>query len=287
MPGRNPAGTHTTDDYNLGRGKAYFASLDSAGLPEAYRDLGNVVELNISVEKEELDHQSSREGLKVIDKTVVLSQKVTISSLVMDELNFENIAFFFSGASGQESNEAQTGVPTPSGNLTVTTQGRWYDLYEDASGQPSSDPQGKRIYDIGNVSIQSAEGSAMVATTDYTVDSVMGRIFVVDGGSMDAGDYDVTISPNASGAANVDVMRALTSSATEGALKFISENPASDDHQYEWQFHKVKLSAEGDVPLIGDEWTTLTVSGTAEQNSAADPDSPTLTVTTHENAVDS
>ena len=171
MPGRNPAGTHTTDDYNLGRGKAYFASLDSNGLPGAYRDLGNVVELNISVEKEELDHQSSREGLKVIDKTVVLSQKVTISSLVMDELNFENIAFFFSGASGQESNAAQTGVPTPSGNLTVTEQGRWYDLYEDASGQPTTDPQGARIYDIGAVSIQSAEGTAMVVTTDYLVDN--------------------------------------------------------------------------------------------------------------------
>ena len=125
----------------------------------------------------------------------------------------------------------------------------------------------------------------MVLTTDYTVDSVMGRIFVVDGGAMDAGDYDITIAANASGAENIDVMKALTGSATEGALKFISENPASDDHQYEWQFHKVKLSAEGDVPLIGDEWTTLTVSGTAERNETADPDSPTLTVSTHENAV--
>lgn len=286
MPGLNEAGTHTTDDYSLGRGKAFFAALSSTGLPEAYRDLGNVVELNISVEKEELDHQSTREGLKVIDKTVVLSQKVTISSLVMDELNFENIAFFFSGESEQQANAAQTGVPTPSGNLTVTEQGRSYDLYEGASGQPTTDCEGARIRDIGAVSIESAEGTAMVLTTDYTVDSVMGRIFVVDGGAMDAGDYDITIAANASGAANVDVMKALTSSATEGAFKFISENPASDDHQYEWQFHKVKLSAEGDVPLIGDEWTTLTVSGTAEQNSVADPDSPTLTVSTHENATD-
>lgn len=286
MPGQNPAGTHKTDDYSLGRGKAYFASLDANELPIEYRDLGNVVELNISVEKEELDHQASREGLKVIDKTVVLSQKVTISSLVMDELNFENIAFFFSGASGSESNAAQTGVPTPSGNLTVVTQGRWYDLYEDASGKPTTDSQGKRIYDIGTVSIDSAEGTSMVLTTDYTVDTVMGRIFVVDGGSMDAGNYDVTIAAKPAGAATIDVMRALTSSATEGALKFISENPASNDHQYEWQFHKTKLSAEGDVPLIGDEWTTLTVSGTAEQNATADPNSPTLTITTHANAIE-
>lgn len=286
MPGQNPAGTHTTDDYSLGRGKAFFASLDANDLPIEYRDLGNVVELNISVEKEELDHQASREGLKVIDKTVVLSQKVTISSLVMDELNFENIAFFFSGSASAEANAGQTGVPTPSNNLTVVTQGRWYDLYEDATGKPTTDSQGKRIYDIGAVTIQSAEGTASVLTTDYLVDSVMGRIFVVDGGNMDAGDYDITIAANASSAATVDVMKALTGSATEGALKFISENPASGDHQYEWQFHKTKLSAEGDVPLIGDEWTTLTVSGTAEQNAIADPDSPTLTVTTHENAVD-
>ena len=286
MPGRNPEGTHTTEDYNLGRGKAYFSELDANGLPGAYRDLGNVTELNISVEKEELDHQSSREGLKQIDKTVVLSQKVTISSLVMDELNFENIAFFFSGSASQEANAAQTGVPSPSGNLTVTTKGRWYELYEGASGQPTTDCQGARIYDIGTVSIQSAEGTAMVEGTDFDVNEAMGMIFVRYAGAMDAGDYDVTIAANASGAANIDVMKALQTSAIEGALKFISENPASLDHQYEWQFHKVKLSAEGDVPLIGDDWTTLTMSGTAEQNSTADPDSPTLTITTHENATD-
>lgn len=284
MPGRNLAGTANPEDYNLGRGIVYFASLDSNDLPSGgFRDLGNAAEFNVNVETEKLEHQSTRTGLKTIDKEVVVSQKIGLA-VTFDELNFQNMALFFSGSSAAESNSvAATGI-TGSGNLTVVNQGEWYDLYEDASGMPTSDIQGKRIYDIGTVTIAAAGGTAMVENTDFTVDLVMGRIFVINGGDMVAGDYDVDIAANASAAANVEVVKALTSSQVEGALKFISENPANSDAKTEYQFHKVSLAAEGDFSLIGDDWTTMQLTGTAEKNETADPDSPYCTVTSHENA---
>lgn len=283
MAGLNPAGTAQPEDYNLGRGKVSFAELDASNHPKDYRDLGNASEFNISVETEKLEHQSSREGLKTVDKEVVISQKVNLT-ITLDELNHENLAMFFSGATATEANSiAATGV-TGNGNLTVINQGRWYDLYEDATGKPTTDPQGKRIYDIGTVTVTGAGSTVMVEGTDYTVDSIMGRIFVINGGDMVAGDYDVDLAANASAAANIEIVKALTTTSLTGALKFISENPANANVKTEYQFHKVGLTAEGDFSLIGDDWTTMQLSGAAESNENADPDSPYCTITTHENA---
>jgi hypothetical protein len=164
--------------------------------------------------------------------------------------------------------------------------GRWYDLYSNASGQPSTDPQGSRIYDIGAVTITpTAGGSALVEGTDYEVDHVMGRIFVYATGSMVAGtDYDLDIAANSSATTTVDRVQAMGDSTIEGALKFIAENPADDDVQVEYQFHKVLLSSDGDFSLIGDDWSTMTLKGTAEENTTADPDSPVLTIITYDGA---
>jgi len=141
MPGLNPAGTANSDDYNLGRGKVSLSELDANNFPGEYRDLGNAAEFNISFETEKLEHQSSRTGLKTIDKDVVVSQKMSLA-ITLDEINFENMALFFSGESGSRSNSGAAAGVTGNGNLTIVTQGRWHDLYIGADGIPTTDPQG-------------------------------------------------------------------------------------------------------------------------------------------------
>jgi len=278
MAGRNTSGLPRTEDYNLGRGKVYFAELTS-GIPGAFRDLGNAPAFNISMETEKLDHMSSREGLKLTDLQVVVSQKINVS-LTLDEINFENLAFFFSGESDTRTNNGGAAI-TGNGNLVVTDQGRWYDLYEGATAATKT--AATRIYDIGEVTITpNAGGSAMVETTDYVVDEALGRIFVVDGGDMEAGSYDVDVALNSTAVALVSRVKAASQSAIVGCLRFVSENPADTDKWTEYTFHQVRLSAEGDFALIGDDWTTLQLSGLAERNATADPLSPTLTIVTNE-----
>jgi hypothetical protein len=63
-----------------------------------------------------------------------------------------------------------------------------------------------------------------------------------------------------------------------GALKFISQNPANNDESTEYQFHQVSLKAEGDFAQISDEFSQMQLTGTAERNTTADADSPTLTI---------
>jgi len=200
MPGLNPSGTASPEDYNLGRGKVSLGSLTAGNFPIEYRDLGNAAEFNVSVETEKLEHQSSREGLKTIDKEVVVSQKVSLA-ITLDEINFENMALFFSGESGSRSNSGAASGVTGSGNLTVVKQGRWQDLYVGATGIPTTDPQGSRIYDIGAVTITGQGGTDIYTEdVDYTVDTIMGRILIINGGDLVAGTYDLDIAANASAA---------------------------------------------------------------------------------------
>lgn len=268
MPGLNTTGKPNTEDYNLGRGICYFAPLVNS-LPGAYRDLGNAPEFNISIENETVEHTSSRAGLRSVDKEVTISQKITLS-ITIDELNFENLALFFSGSTATFSNAVAIAGFSEHQMVTGVELGRWYDIV---------DSNGVRVYNItaGNLTVEDG-ATTLVEDTDYEVDETMGRIFFLSTATnTSAGqDIDVTLSANAS-AGTVDEVRALTQSATTGALKFISINPAAGDRKTEYQFHQVSLKATGDFALIGDEFTTMQLEGTAEKNETADSDSPTMT----------
>lgn len=268
MPGLNATGTPNTEDYNLGRGIVYFATLANS-LPAEYRDLGNAPEFNISIEVETVEHNSSRQGLRVVDKEVVISQKVTLS-VTIDELNFENLALFFSGSTGTHTNAAVAGFAEHQ-MITGAVLGRWYDIV---------DANGNRAYDVRIADLTVEEGATtLVVGTDFTIDEEMGRIFLLSTATniADGENVDVTLAANAL-AKGVDEVRALTSSAITGALKFISVNPAANDARTEYQFHQVSLKATGDFALIGDEFTTMQLEGVAERNEIADANSPTLTI---------
>lgn len=275
MPGVNTTGIPNTNDYNLGRGIVYFAPLDSGGLPLGFRDLGNAPEFNISFETETLTHQSSRQGLKVTDKEVVISQECKLS-LTLDEINFENLAIAMSGAAlnDQDINLYKVGVTNAElATAAEYVQNRWYDLRDPATG--------KRAFNIttaGHVVLKhNAGATTLTAGTDYTLDAKMGRVFVKVASVTTALTFDLTLN---AGAVPIDMVRALTSSSISGALKFVASNPADGDKYTEYHFHKVSLKPQGDLALIGDDWSQMQFEGVAESNTAADALSPICTIYT-------
>lgn len=272
MPGRNTTGIPNTQDYNLGRGIVYFAPLVD-NLPGAYRDLGNAPEFNISIETETVEHQSSRQGLRVVDKEVVISQKVTLS-LTLDEFNHENLALVFSGETADHTNAAIAGFAEHE-MIAAVELGRHYDIVNAA---------GARAYDIesSDLLVENADTpGVLVEGTDYTLDLEMGTIFFLSSATgISAGEaVDVTLTAEVTAGA-VHEVRGLKSSAVTGALKFVSINPANNDKKTEYQFHQVALKPTGDLALISDEFGTMTLEGAAERNLIASPNSPTLTVRT-------
>lgn len=276
MPGRNTTGLPNTDDYNLGRGILYFAPLVNS-LPTAYRDLGNATEFTVTVETETLEHQSSRSGLRVTDKEVVVSTNVTVS-ITLDEINFENLALAFLGETAAFANTAVGAGFAEYEMISSVELGKWYDLK--TSG-------GVRVYNLDAADVDLDNGTDdtdLVAGTDYLLDAELGRVFFYETATaIEAGEaVDITLAAGTAG--TIGEVKGLTTSATTGALKFISQNPAAGDAKTEYQVHSVSLKPEGDISLIGDDWTTLQLTGKVEANVIADADSPYITARTVESA---
>jgi len=82
----------STDNYYVGKGKISFKA-DGAG---AFRDVGNVTELETTPNLTTLEHFSSREGVKKKDKEVVTEKKLTVR-MVMDEWTADNLAMALLG----------------------------------------------------------------------------------------------------------------------------------------------------------------------------------------------
>lgn len=273
MAGINLSGQPQTKDYSLGRGAAYLAPLTD-GLPGAYRHLGNAPEFNISVEVETLEHQSSLHGLKVTDKQVIISQKLSVT-FSLDEVNAENVAVFLSGETAVYANAAAVaGFAEQDAKYVSVELGRWYDI---------TTSTGERVYNIDSADVTLEMDDTLdvllVEGTDYELDLFAGRfLLLADATNVAAGDdVNVTLGAKAD-AGTVDEVKALTQTNVISALKFIGENPANNDEQVEYQFHQISLKPTGDFALISDDFTKMQLTGVAETNTDADADSPTLTI---------
>lgn len=275
---QNTTGKPSADNYKLGRGEVFISELVN-NLPKEWRHVGNVPDFGYTVETETLKHQSSMSGLKTTDKEVTLSQEVRVSFGMEEVDDFNNLALFLHGDIATPVNAAIAGFAEHAMVVGVK-KGRWYDIVSAA---------GVRAYDItaGNLTVEKSGATdvALVLGTDYELDTVMGRIFllstavnIADGDTM-----DVTLAAEA-GAKTLERVRGLKNSGKVVAVKFIAANPANSDKKKEWQFHKVTLKAEGDLALIGDDWQQMKVGGSCESNPTADANSPFFSVTAHADA---
>jgi hypothetical protein len=285
MPGINTSGAPNTRDYVLGRGIVRLAKLTAAGLPDAdgFRDLGNATEFNITVSSEDIRHQSSREQIKFTDKRCVISQEVGLA-YILDEINFDNLADFFSGSTEVYDNPHDTTWANAEDALisSAVKLGAWYQLKDDT---------GARVYDLGAAGVTyvveedpAGTPQALVEGTDFEVDAEMGLIRFLPSSILVA-DGDVVgwnITAGASVAQDLDQVNALTEHDVTGALLFVQTNACDEGNKSEYLFHKVSLSADGDLPLIGDEFQTMSFTGVAEVNSAVTDASQVLTVRTYD-----
>jgi hypothetical protein len=78
--------TASVNNYRIGKGIVYFKKEGGS-----YVDMGNCPTFEFTPAIEKLEHNSSRQGVKSVDKTVVLSKKGTLK-IVLDEWTKENIA---------------------------------------------------------------------------------------------------------------------------------------------------------------------------------------------------
>jgi len=277
MSGPSTTGKTNPEDYNLGRGKLYFAAIDATTeKPISWRFLGNAPAFTITTDIETLEHFSSQEGLKTLDKEVTVSRKVTMN-WTLDEWNDENLADLFSGGKSTPTNAAVAGFSeyqmVADGDITAL---RYYDVVNSS---------GVRAYDLdtGDLTVKTTNATPVTLAlgTDYEEDLEFGRIFLLNSSAVQTAitnveGLDITLAAKA-GAVDINEVRVQTQTAITGAIKFISEN-AVDGFKREFQFHKVTVKADGELALIGDDWGEMPFTGSAESSVLADSTSPTFRI---------
>ena len=281
MPGINTTGTPNTADINLGRGAIYFAALDpTTQKPLGLRHLGNCTALNRTVELDTLPHYSSRAGTRYLDREVVLTQGVKVG-VTLDELNYQNISLFLAGtAVAAVTNPSRTSV-TDQQISAAAYKGHHYQMLN-SSGEHLMDCDGTVVVKSGSGAVGAA--ATLTLGTDYTVDRKWGMIFLLSTGAHVEGhklwfSYATTSTEKA-----YDKVDLLTQTKVSGFLRFISINAANSDKQQVLDLHSVNLKADGEMPLIGDEFSTLTFTGAAERNEIGFPNSPVGRFYTHADA---
>lgn len=286
MPGVNRTGKPSTSDIYLGRGRVLLATLDTTTQkPHHFRHVGNTTAFSLNVESEKLEHQNSRSGVKAIDREITLSQKVGITLTLDEVLNFENLAQFLSGTAEKDvANIASAGDQTDVLLHADAVKGRSYQLVDSSGG---------RLYDIStntaHLTVKSGSGAVGAASTltpgtDYEVDYKWGMVFLLSTGAHVDGN-NLWFSYDSQGSEKVvDQVTMLTQSKQSVFLRFIGINPANSDKEILVDLHSVSLSADGELPLIGEEFSTLTLVGVAERNETGYPTAPVGRIYTHGDA---
>jgi hypothetical protein len=283
MPGINLTGAPNERDYVLGRGKVYLAKIDTTtGLPDVngFRDVGNAPEFTISVAVEDLRHKNSRDCIKFTDKRFVISQEIGVGFKLDETRNFQNLADFFSGETSVYDNPHDT-THTDTVISADVHLGAWYELRNGS---------GLRVYNLDaagvvyTIEMDDTIDVLLVEGTDYEIDEQLGLVrFLPTATNIDEGDQaQWSITTGATTAKDVDEVDALTKSEVTGALLFLQDNAGDCGQLVEFRFHRVSLSADGDLGLIGDEVATMSFKGVAEINNLVPDVSKVLTVRTYD-----
>jgi len=262
----NNTGIPDTKDYLIGRGILKAALLNDDGTPQSFKDLGNIPEMVLTVDSEKYEHFSSRAGLKVLDKSVVIEQTANASFILENIQDFGNLKLFFSGTAETRTNAATAGFAGSVIAQDGTIEANAYYLLVDLTSLPVLN------VDVANVTIETTNLTPieLVQGTDYTIDAFSGEIFLKDTATVQtaiSGDEGLTFDYAAdANATEIDVLSAQTVTAVTVALRFVSED-ADTGIKKMYDIHKSTLAADGDYNLISDEVTQAPMTASVEKSS--------------------
>lgn len=125
----------------------------------------------------------------------------------------------------------------------VIQRGRWFQL-----GQTADTPQGVRH--VGSLSLSGVSDDSIIVEEDT------GRFYV----NTDADDVvdGQTVTATYGISARLEEIVIAKGETIEGELTFLANNAAGANKDYHWPY--VKLTPDGDLPLKGDDWQTMTFS---------------------------
>lgn len=238
----------------LGKGALYFDQLDTSGNKTGELHLGNCETFEITPTADMATKKSSMDKSAGVIAQAVKSVQIDLA-IKGNEFNKENLALVFLGTTAAFTQG--TGTVTSETVTSSAKKGRYYaTLYRNISAV--------------TVKAGVAGSTSMTAGTDYTVDAVSGRIYVVPGGGIAVGDIikvDYTYS-----AITSQKVIAGTVPNVRGFLRYVSDNSAGDNKEV--QIWNAQLHPDGAIGFISDDYADWTIKGTIINDAANHPTEP-------------
>eukprot|EP01034_Spumella_vulgaris_P042518 gene42518-52729_t len=175
---------HVKNEYLIPRGRVYFDPYNASEELTGEIPLGNCPGLTISISTEKSDHYSSETGLQQKDATWNLRIDRT-GTLSCDNFSPSNAALWLSGTHEQKT-QAAVAV---TGEKRNVIPGRLYQL-----GANAANPLGVR--NVTGITVKNSGGTTTyVAGVDYNVDPETGRVQIIEGGAIVAGEVQFGYLP--------------------------------------------------------------------------------------------
>lgn len=255
-------------DLYLGRGEVYFDRFDASGLRTGERFLGNCSVFKIGLTDETKEKYSAAEATAPLIKQVNTRRTPEIS-ITLDEYDQDKLALFHMGrATGlAQTGASATNIVPPAGRVK---KGAWFPM-ESPVGTPR---RGTVALPITAVTLTGAAGTPVyVLGTDYSVDLVSGRVYIIPGGAiLDGGALQLNFTFPTLTATTAPYVEAGTSNFIEGFLRFKSKQATGPSMEVEvW---KVSIAPDGDQDLIGDDFGEYALKGRVLGDTSGHPTEP-------------
>lgn len=239
------------DIYFSGQGSLYSSDRDAGGNPTAFRDLGNVPMLKITLETDNLEHKESRTGNRLTDLRLTKERRSKIT-MTLENFSRANLTMLLFGTytlttGGSASNEL---LPNP-----VAVGDSVALLHQLITGLTVVDSTGSPI--------------TLTLGTNYTADLNGGMITIKSLGAL-VQPFKASYTYPAT-----DTVAIYKGTTKERFLKFVGLNTANSNKTAMVELYRVMLDPVGQLDLINDELMSLEIQGSVLYDSARDAD-PTL-----------
>lgn len=238
---------------SLGKGKVFLDRFDTSGNKTGYRFLGDVSKLTIRPSDEIKKHYSSAEASAPLLGSAVTRRELTVAATLF-EFSRENLALALMGT-----------------ELTFTqTSGS---VVAEALGAVKKD----RVYrtvgrQISAVTVKKG-ATTLVAGTDYTIENATtGAIYILPTSVTITDGDSLTVDYTKAAITALDQVAVGLSTNVLGSLLFIGDPSAGP--AYDVELWRVRVSADSEVPFIGDDYASFDITGEILSDAANHATSP-------------
>lgn len=235
--------------YFSGQGKLYIASRNGSGNATAFRYVGNVPDLKLSVSTDIFEHKESVSGDRITDLRLTKEKKCECS-FTLEEFTPENLAMGLYGSVETMATHTVTGEVFPSAADTGGT-----DLV-------AGDIVRLKYPNVTGLVITDSTGSPKtLPSNQYTLRADYGSVTLDDITS--GGAYVQPFKAAYTAAATGSRVRIFSQAAVERWLRFEGLNTADGNAPVLIELYRVLLDPAKELSLISDEINQLALTGGA------------------------